>query len=85
MSNVLSAADEARLTEIFRTILEKPSLELVDTLTAPQVPGWDSFNHVNLVMEVEEEFGVRFSTEEIASLANVGEFKKLIASKLASR
>ena len=84
MTNVLSTEDEVRLTDIFRTILEKPGLELVDTLTAPQVPGWDSFNHVNLVMEVEEQFGVRFSTEEIASLANVGEFKKLIASKHAS-
>jgi len=61
-----------------------PQLVLRDDLKAPDVPGWDSFNHINLVMQIEEDFGVRFTTEEIAELANVGEFKSLIVRKLAS-
>ena len=85
MSEVLSAADEAKLTEIFRTLFDDPSLMLRDNLTAPQVPGWDSFNHINLVMQIEEDFGFRFSTEEISSLKDVGEFKILIARKIAAR
>ena len=82
MNNALSAKDEARLTEIFRTLFNNPALGLTDELTASDVPGWDSFNHINLVMYVEEEFGIRFTTREIAALKNVGEFKILIASKL---
>ena len=36
-------------------------------------------------MQVEEDFGLRFTTEEISSLKNVGEFKALIARKLGGR
>jgi len=83
MSN-LRPADEAKLTDIFRTLFNDPALVLRDELTAPDVPGWDSFNHINLVMQIEEDFSVRFTTEEISGLANVGEFKSLIARKLVS-
>jgi acyl carrier protein len=83
MAAALKQAEDAKLTDIFRTILDAPGLVLKDDLTASEVPGWDSFNHINLVMQVEEDFGVRFSTEEISSLKNVGEFKALLARKLA--
>jgi len=83
MSPELSEQQTATLTEIFRTLFNDPDLVLRDDLTAADVPGWDSFNHVNLVMQVEEDMGVRFTTPEIAALANVGEFKLLIARKLA--
>jgi len=85
MSDVLSKENEKKLTDIFRTLFDNPSLVLRDELTAPQVPGWDSFNHINLVMQIEEEFGIRFSTEEISSLKDVGEFKTLIAHKIATK
>jgi len=84
-SDGLSDADEAKLTDIFRTIFDEPTLILRNDLDASQVRGWDSFNHINLVMQVEEDFGLRFTTEEISSLKNVGEFKELIARKLLNR
>lgn len=83
MNDGLSPKDEARLTEIFRTVFNNPALELSNSLTAVDVPGWDSFNHINLVMYVEEEFGIRFTTREIAALKDVGEFKILIEGKLS--
>ncbi len=83
MSN-LRPTDEAKLTDIFRTLFNDPALVLRDNLTAPDVPGWDSFNHINLVMQIEEDFSVQFTTEEISGLANVGQFKSLIARKLGS-
>ena len=59
------------LTDIFRTLFRQPQLELTDGLTARDVSGWDSLNHVNLVLQVEEELGVRFRSDEVARLANV--------------
>ena len=83
MNSGLSPKDEAKLTEIFRTLFNNTALQLKDELTASDVPGWDSFNHINLVMYVEDEFGIQFTTREIAALKNVGEFKILIAAKLS--
>lgn len=82
MNDGLNPKDEARLADIFRTLFNNPALELKNDLTASDVPGWDSFNHINLVMYVEEEFKIHFTTREIAALKNVGEFKILISNKL---
>lgn len=76
--------DEQKLTEVFRTIFNIPDLELRDDLTAADVPGWDSFNHVNLVIAIEMEFGVTFTTDEISALQNVGDMKRLLQRTLGS-
>lgn len=79
----MDARSEQRLTEIFRGLFGLPSLVLRDELTARDVPGWDSLNHVSLMVEVEGAFGVRFSSDEIAALQCVGDLKALIERKRA--
>ena len=74
--------NESKLTEIFRTLFNQDDLVLRDDLSAQDVAGWDSFNHVNLIIQTEQEFGIRFSNEEVGSLQNVGQLKILIEEKL---
>jgi acyl carrier protein len=81
----MTTTDSSRLTGIFRTLFNDPGLELRDDLTARDVAGWDSLNHVNLMILIEEEFGVRFSTGEVSALQDVGELKRLLAAKTAVR
>ena len=73
---------EGRLTEIFRRLFSLPELVLEDGLTARDVPGWDSLNHVTLLIEVEREFGLRFTSREIEALQRVGDLKALIETKV---
>jgi acyl carrier protein len=73
---------ESRLTEIFRRLFSLPELVLTDDLTARDVPGWDSLNHVTLLIEVEREFGLRFTSHEIEALRSVGDLKTLIETKV---
>ncbi|MBL8826042.1 MAG: acyl carrier protein [Planctomycetaceae bacterium] len=77
----MTSQDTERLTNIFCTLFNKPDLKLRDDLTARDIPTWDSLNHVNLMMYVEEEFGVRFTTGEVSSMQNVGDLKRLIDAK----
>ena len=72
-----------QLTEIFRTLFNMPDLEVRDDLTASDVPGWDSFNHVNLIINIETEFNIRFTNEEVSSMEMVGDLKVLLAQKLS--
>jgi len=67
---------------IFREVLDSPKLVLTDELTAPKVEGWDSLNHVTLVMTLEEQFGVRFATREVMGWRNVGEMLDCLQEKL---
>jgi acyl carrier protein len=39
---------------------------------------WDSVGHLTLILEIEEVFGVRFSSEEISSLTSVGRLQEAI-------
>ncbi len=73
---------EERLTGIFREVFDDESITLRDDLTAADVKDWDSFNHINLIVAVEGAFRIRFTTQEVNNMANVGEFIGLIARKL---
>ena len=47
----------------------------IDGATAyGSIPGWDSVNHLRLVMEAEVRFGVRYPLERIPSLLTLGDF-----------
>ena len=75
----------ARLTNVFRTLFNQSELVLRDDMTAADVAGWDSFNHVNLVILIEEEFNVRFSTDEVSSMANVGDLIRILNGLIAPK
>ena len=72
-----------KLSNVFRVLFNLPDIELNDNLTAKDISGWDSFNHVNLIINIEEEFNVRFSNSEVGDLQNVGDLKTLLASKIS--
>ena len=47
----------------------------IDGTTAYEsIPGWDSVNHLRLVMEVERAFGVKYPLERIPSLMTLNDF-----------
>ena len=62
--------------------MDAPTATIEDTTTAEQVEGWDSVAHVNLITAVEKAFKMRFSTKEVKSLGNVGDFARLIERRL---
>jgi acyl carrier protein len=73
---------DLRLARVFEVIFNRSDIVLRDDVTARDVAGWDSFNHINLIIQTEQEFGVTFSDAEVSSLRNVGQLKRLIAGKL---
>ena len=70
------------LQEIFREIFDDNTLSITRDTTSTDIADWDSFEHVNIVISVEQKFGIKFQLSEIESLQNVGEFIDLTASKL---
>lgn len=70
-----------KLHDVFRETFEDPALDLRPDLTAADVERWDSLNHINLVVALEEAFNITFTTEEIAGMANVGDLVKVMRVK----
>ena len=71
-----------KLTGIFRDVLDEDDLVLTPELTAANVRGWDSLNHINIVVAAEAAFRIKFKSAELEDLKNVGELVSLIEVKL---
>lgn len=72
-----------RLQTVFARFFDDPALRLSPETTAADVPGWDSLANVELMVEVEQEFGIRFRTGEVAALTNVGALAAAIERRSA--
>lgn len=62
-----------RLQPIFQDLFDNPDLVVTEASSALDIPDWDSLAQVNLVLGAEREFNVRFDSDRINDLANVGE------------
>lgn len=74
-----------QLNAVFRQVLEDDAIELTPGTTAEDVEGWDSMNHIFIVVELEKRFGVKFQAAEMEELKNVGELAALLKQKTAKR
>jgi acyl carrier protein len=70
-----------RLTPIFHEVFDDDSIQPYAEMTALEVPAWDSLSNIRLVVAVEEEFNIQFTTGEVAGLKNVGEFVAVIQQR----
>lgn len=70
------------LTEVFRQTFDDPHLVIRPETTAKDVADWDSLAHIQLLVAVEQAFGMRFNTGEVAGLSNVGEMVELIERRM---
>jgi len=59
-----------RLLKIFRETLDDEDLTFTLDSMDP-IEGWDSLAHVQLMLEIEEEFDVSLSTEQTAEMTSV--------------
>ena len=74
--------------ELKRAILDFLKLDdwvINDDTLAEQIPGWDSLSHVNVILAVEQHFGVQFKTREMLSLKNLGDLQRLVDSRQKDR
>ena len=72
-----------KLNTVFHDVFDDDTIRLTEKTTAKDVDGWDSLNHVNLIIAVEKAFGIKLTTKEATTVANVGELVRLIDEKRA--
>lgn len=71
----------AKVQDIFRDVLDNEDIVLSPQTTADDVEDWDSLSHIQLIVAIEKEFKIKFTSKEILSWANVSEMVECIASK----
>lgn len=66
------------LNELFREILSDSAVQIWPEMTAHDHSAWDSLNHINIVISIESEFNIQFTTAEIAGMRNVGDLVSIM-------
>ncbi|EKD92660.1 MAG: hypothetical protein ACD_28C00370G0002 [uncultured bacterium] len=62
----------------------KVPLEEIGEDTSPQtLSEWDSISHLNLILVLEEEFGLKFSDEQIVEMLSVRAMIPVIRGKIS--
>lgn len=72
----------SRVNEIFKDAFDREDLHIGYETTAADVEGWDSLMQMNLIEMIEDDFGIRFSMEEVINMQNVGAMLDVIMTKL---
>ncbi len=71
-----------RVQNVFRDVFEDPMLLITEKTTAADIPTWDSLTHITLIVTLEEEFGIQFTSMEVTSMSCVGDLFTLLEKKV---
>lgn len=72
-----------RLNQVFCQVFDADEIRIAPGMTAQDIDGWDSLSHVNLIVAIEETFGIKFSRNELYTFKNVGDLLQCIGRKIA--
>ena len=67
-----------KLYSIISKVMDVPESEINDQSSPENIESWDSFHGLVLVDELESNFNVKFTIEEIADVQNVADIKRHI-------
>jgi acyl carrier protein len=71
-----------KLKEIFMDLFFVEETIIQDGLSQDDVENWDSMQHLNLILAIEEVFTINISPEESNEMLNFGLIVLLIEEKL---
>ena len=74
-----------KLAGVFADVLGCDAASLRDGDSNKTVAGWDSVNHMQLLLAVEDVFDVQFTPEEFAALTTFGALRERLESAGISR
>ena len=63
---------------VIARVLGVPRGAVTDATSNTTVSGWDSLNHVTLLLELEAAYGVSFAAEEALAMTDVASIKRVL-------
>lgn len=67
-----------KLNKVFQEVFDDETIEVNDDTTSEDIDDWDSFEHINLIVAVEEEFSIKIPMGKVVTMKNVGEMADII-------
>lgn len=71
---------DQRLRQIFGKAFNINPDSVNSEMNSDSIKEWDSLGHITLILEIEENFGVKFPSEKIIELTAVNKIEEILKS-----
>ena len=73
---------EQTIREVMAVVLNIDAQKINDDTSMDNTPGWDSANHINLVLALEDEFSISFEVSEFEMMVSYLDITSVVGAKL---
>jgi len=73
---------EQTVKDLMAIVLNIDAADIDDSTSMDNTPGWDSANHISLVLALEEEFSISFEVSEFEMMTNYVDVVQVVNAKL---
>jgi acyl carrier protein len=74
-----------QLRTLAADVLRVSRSEIDNDSTPQQIENWDSIEHVNLLVAIEQQFGVDFDPDEMVQMESIGKIGEVLSRKIGVR
>lgn len=72
------------LEQLLAELLQIPVTQITAELAMKDLDVWDSLKHMELIAELEREFDLQLSFDEIVMMRSVGDIKRVLGNRGAA-
>lgn len=72
---------DADLERTVRKVFSLAASERLESVVYKDHPRWDSLGHIQLILALEKEFGVKFSSEEVINIRTVADIAAILQKR----
>ncbi len=72
-------SSESKLKQIFADIFGVDSSSVGENSSVDTIEKWDSFNHMKLVLALEEQYNVKFQTNQTIEMLSYPQVKQVLS------
>jgi acyl carrier protein len=74
-----------RVRTIAADVFNVASSEITERSSPQSVASWDSIQHLNLILALEQEFDIAFEPEEMEQMGSIDRILAIVEAKLGHR
>lgn len=67
--------------QIVHEVLKIPEDNVKDDLSSKDIPNWDSMNYLLFIAELEKQFNMSFSMDEVVNAQSIGDVRKIVEER----
>ena len=72
---------DEKINDIIKNILNVNNEDITKDLGIHDVDNWDSLTHMSLIVEIENNFNIELSGDEISEMISFGKIREILNSK----